>query len=133
MRLANTGAPEIGVNIDARPPIDYVEPGAPATITNPILSPVVRDLRPTPNCFDVDGIETREARRQIAFFHSPRLAYPLGGGDHANGLHQVIARQANGIPRGEQNPWPVAQRSTLFRTPDPWDRGAVRATPGNGA
>lgn len=135
MRLANSNAPEVGVNIDARPAVDYVEPGLPTPITNPITRPIAeRDLRAAPDCFDVQGVETRPARRAVAYFAGlERIDYPLGGGDVANGLHAVIARQANGIPQGEQNPWPVAQRSTLFRTPDPWDRGAVRATPGNGA
>lgn len=133
MRLANTEAPEGRDVPEARPPIDYVEPGAPAPIVNPINLPEVRPLEPTPSFFRTSGDETRPARRAVAFFHRPSEGFPLYGGDHANGLHAVIARQANGIPQGQQNPWPVAQRSTLFRPPDPWDRGSVRATPTTGA
>lgn len=134
MRPANTDAPDRGdIAIDPRPPVDYVEPYGPSPITNPILTPEVRALEPTPNCFQTSGVETRPARRSIAFFSNIDIDKRLRGGDHANGLHAVIARQANGIPQGQQNPWPVAQKSTLFRTPDSWDAGNVRATPGSGA
>lgn len=128
MRLGNSDAPETPLP-DARPLVAYVEPGAPATITNPTNETETRPLEPTPNMFRSSGTETRDARRQIAFFSRTSEGYPLSGGDHANGLHAVIARQANGVPQGQQTAWPIAQRSTLFRPPEPWDAGASRATP----
>lgn len=132
MRLANTDAP-LGEDVRyARPRIPYVEPDAPAPVTNPILIPEVRPLEPTPNMFRASGTETRDARRQTAYFSRTSEGHHLRGGDHANGLHAVIARQANGIPQGQQNPWPTAQPSTLFRPPEPWDRGSSRATPASG-
>lgn len=128
MKLANSSA-------DARgqaPPVDYVEPGGPATITNPVTSPEVgRDLEPTPFAYRTSGDETRGPRRMISFFLDTMQGWRLASGDVANGLHAVIARQANGMPVGQQTPWPQAQPSTFFRAPTPWDRGTVRATPDN--
>lgn len=125
MRLANSDAEARG----QAPPVDYVEPGAPATITNPITRPVVRDDEPTPFAYRQSGTETRPARRSIAFFLDTTQGHRLASGDHANGLHAVIARQANGMPQGQQAVWPQASPSTLFRPPEPWDRGTTRATP----
>ncbi len=135
MRLANTDAPQNNHRADdtrQRPPIDYVEPGVPTPITNPITSPIVRTggSEPTPNPFRASGVETRPARRSVAYFHVPRRSWRMMFGDVANGLHAVIARQANGMPVGQQAVWPKQQRSTLFRQPDPWDAGTTRATPG---
>jgi len=45
VRLANTDAPindQRAPDTEQRPPIDYVEPGAPAVITNPITRPIDR-------------------------------------------------------------------------------------------
>lgn len=138
MRLANTAAldqqPNAAPASDQRPPLDYVEPGAPATITNPITSPVVRSggTEPTPLPFRTSGTEgPRIARRAVAYFSRITEGRRLASGDVANGLHAVIARQASGFPVGEQAVWPKQSRSTLFRQPDPWDRGATRATPGS--
>lgn len=137
MQLANTAAnphqPNPAPASDQRPPIDYVEPNAPATITNPITSPIVRSggLEPTPAPFRASGTETRPARRSVAYFSRITEGFRLRAGDVANGLHAVIARQASGMPVGEQAVWPKETRATLFRAPDPWDRGAVRATPGS--
>lgn len=140
MRLANTAAlaqqPNRAPASDQRPPIDYVEPWAPASVTNPITSPVVRSggTEPTPFPFRASGTEgPRIARRSIAFYSRVTEGLRLRGGDVANGLHAVIARQANGFPVGEQAAWPKQSRSTLFRQPDPWDRGSTRATPGSSA
>lgn len=137
MKLANTAAlaeqPNPAHASDQRPPIDYVEPGAPVVITNPILSPIVRTggSEPTPQPFRSSGTETRPARRAVAFFHDKWQGWRLHSGDVANGLHAVIARQASGFPVGQQAAWPKARPSTLFRQPDPWDAGTTRATPGS--
>lgn len=135
-RLANTVAPEPEVTRpfvpDPRPITDYVEPAGASPITNPILIPETRALEPTPNCFRSSGTETRDARRAVAYFSKLDLDARNTGGDISNGLHAVIARQANGLPRGQQLAWPQAQRSTLFRTPEPWDRGSSTATPASG-
>lgn len=140
MRLANTAAlaqqPNDAPASDQRPPVDYVEPYYPANITNPINLPVDRQggSEPTPQPFRASGTEgPRIARRAVAFFHEPKQGWRMHSGDVANGLHAVIARQANGFPVGEQAAWPKQQRSTLFRQPDPWDRGSTRATPGSSA
>lgn len=137
MRLANADAldqqPNASRASDQAPPLDYVEPGSPSVVTNPINRTI--DLQggsePTPEPFAASGTPNRPARRATAFFHNPWLDWALRFGDVANGLHAVIARQANGMPVGEQAAWPLQQRSTLFRPPDPWDAGAVRATPGS--
>lgn len=137
MRLANTDAPQHNQRPDdteQRPPIDYVEPGAPANVTNPILSPITRTggSEPTPAPFRASGEEgPRVARRSVAYFWVPKVAWRRQFGDVANGLHAVIARQANGMPVGQQAVWPKAQKSTLFRSADPWDAGTTRATPGS--
>lgn len=133
MRLANSDAP-IGAagSQTARPMVPYTEADAPTPITNPITTPEVRALETTPDMFQPVGDETRPARRLVAFFSRVSEGHHLRGGDHANGLHAVIARQANGVPRGQQTPWPTASPSTLFRPPEPWDRGTTRATPASG-
>ncbi len=140
MRLANTAAlaqqPNSAPASDQRPPIDYVEPGEPTIVTNPILRAVDRSggSEPTPFPFRTSGTEgPRIARRAVAYFHDRLQGWSLHSGDVANGLHAVIARQANGFPVGEQAVWPKQSRSTLFRQPDPWDRGSTRATPGSSA
>lgn len=131
MRLANSDAPQGAPPParGARPLVVYTEADAPTPITNPITTPEVRALQPTPNMFEASGDETRPARRIVAFFSRVSEGHHLRGGDHANGLHAVIARQASGIPRGEQRPWPIASPSTFFRPPEPWDRGTQRSTP----
>lgn len=137
MRLANADAlqqqPNPAPASDQAPPLDYVEPGLPAIVTNPINDPIAIQggSEPTPAPFRASGVASRIARRATAFFHIPYKDWRLSGGDVANGLHAVIARQANGMPVGEQHAFPMQQRSTLFRPPDPWDSGAVRATPGS--
>lgn len=130
MRLANSDAPQGAPDSQtARPFVAFTESDAPTPITNPITTPEVRALEPTPDMFQTIGDETRPARRIVAFFSRVSEGHHLRGGDTANGLHAVIARQASGIPRGQQIPWPVASPSTLFRPPEPWDRGTARATP----
>jgi hypothetical protein len=137
VRLANADAlqqqPNAAAASDQAPPLDYVEPGLPAIVTNPINQPIDEQggTEPTPVPFRASGYPSRPARRATAFFHVPGLDRRLSAGDVANGLHAVIARQANGMPVGEQHAFPTQQRSTLFRTPDPWDTGYVRATPGS--
>lgn len=142
MRLSNTAAlaqqPNPAAASDQRPPIDYVEPDAPTPITNGGAQDLVENqggTEPTPFPFRSSGaadpsIGQGIGRRAVAFYSRISEGWRLRAGDNANGLHAVIARQANGFPVGEQTPWPKQSRSTLFRQPDPWDRGAVAATPG---
>lgn len=137
MKLANTDAldqqPNAAPASDQAPPIDYVEPGSPLLLTNPVTLGIFRQggTEPTPFPFRASGVPNRPTRRSVSYFSDVMQGWRLRAGDVANGLHAVIARSASGFPNGEQIAWPKQSRSTLFRPPDPWDRGAVRATPGS--
>lgn len=136
MRLANTDAPTGADVPEARPPVAYTESAEPTPITNPITTPIVQQggSEPTPFPFRASGTPNRGVgRRATAFFLDVKQGWSLASGDTANGLHAVIARQANGMPAGEQAPWPTSQPATLFRPPAPWDRGTTRATGNAGA
>lgn len=143
MKFANTatlaGQPNPAPASALAPVRPYVEADAPVPITNggaQELEYVTGGSEPTPSPFRASGtadpaIGPGASRRAVAFFWRPSEGWRLRGGDVATGLHAVIARSASMFPVGEQSVWPKQSRSTLFRQPDPWDSGAVTATPGS--